>query len=178
MSNSSAEIFEFTQYSKSYAPTKVNEVSIPESEKSEFLGTDVTSSEPRSARLPFFASHVGDLYAAAFAQPIAEMLVQRNAEAKVDHRSFYSALNAWKKEVAFVSSISEQVASPSYLRIIGMGEKVLPLILRELKEEPAMFFPALEAITGLNDVIPEECYGDLEAMSEAWLSWGRAKKLI
>lgn len=79
----------------------------------------------------------------------------------------------WKKERGITSSTSDMVAFPSYLRIIGMGESAVPLILAQLKREgddPNHWFVALEAITG-EDPVPEDAYGDTVRMAEAWLSW-------
>ena len=60
---------------------------------------------------------------------------------------------------------------PAYQQIIGMGTPALPLIFQELQREPDHWFWALGAITGENPV-PEEDAGDLDAMTDAWLSWG------
>ncbi len=38
------------------------------------------------------------------------------------------------------------VAHPSYLRIVGLGRSVIPLILRELRDRPTYWFAALQAL--------------------------------
>ena len=60
----------------------------------------------------------------------------------------------------------------SYQRIIGLGPKVVPLILVELQKETNHWFWALEAITGENPV-PKEDAGDVEASARAWIAWGK-----
>ena len=56
----------------------------------------------------------------------------------------------------------------SYQRIIGLGPKVVPLILVELQKETDHWFWALEAITGENPV-PKEDAGDVEASARGWI---------
>ena len=45
---------------------------------------------------------------------------------------------------------------PAYLDIIGMGDKAVPLILRDLKKETSHWFIALRAITKSSPVRPED----------------------
>jgi hypothetical protein len=63
---------------------------------------------------------------------------------------------------------------PAYQEIIGMGERVVPLLLAELRREPDDWFWALHAITGANPV-PAARGGSLPAMAEAWIQWGVEK---
>ncbi len=78
----------------------------------------------------------------------------------------------WKSETAHLSSVSEIVMHPSYQRIIGMGQIVIPLILAELDKEPDLWFWALTAITGDNPISQEQT-GRIREMTESWLRWGR-----
>jgi hypothetical protein len=66
---------------------------------------------------------------------------------------------------------------PAYQRIIGMGEKAIPLILAELAERPGHWFWALASITG-EDPVAEQSRGKLREMASAWLAWGRQKGYI
>jgi hypothetical protein len=66
---------------------------------------------------------------------------------------------------------------PAYQEIIGMGQKVVPLLLTELKRKPDFWFVALREITGENPVPPESA-GRIEEMARAWLKWGRSKGYI
>jgi len=94
----------------------------------------------------------------------------------VHDSSKFSALVAqWRKERGIASSTTKIVTCPSYQKIIGMGEKAVPLILRQLRAEgddPDHWFWALEMITG-EDPIPVEAYGDTTKMAEAWLLWAQ-----
>lgn len=78
----------------------------------------------------------------------------------------------WKAETQLSPSVREMVSNQSYLRIVSMGYEVAPLILNELKREPDHWFPALIAITGV-DPVPKEKRGDVQAMAESWLEWGK-----
>ena len=71
------------------------------------------------------------------------------------------------------SSFSRHIVCPSYLRIIGLGRPMVPLIMDRLVEEgndPDHWGPALRAITGF-DPVPLEKRGDTLGTAEAWLSW-------
>ena len=79
----------------------------------------------------------------------------------------------WREERGITSSISDMIVCPSYLKIIGMGQNALPLILEQIKREgddPDHWFTALEAITG-EDPVSKDAYGDTVKMAAAWLSW-------
>lgn len=88
---------------------------------------------------------------------------------------FHRLVSAWHNERGATSSITKMAMCPSYQRIIGMGDKAVPLILREMEkegDEPDQWFWALAVITGA-DPIPDEARGDIVEMAEAWLGWGR-----
>ena len=70
--------------------------------------------------------------------------------------------------------VAQMVEHPAYQRIIGMGPPAIPLILRELDREVDHWFSALHALTGA-DPVPESGMGNLSAMAEAWLNWGRGE---
>jgi hypothetical protein len=90
---------------------------------------------------------------------------------------FQSLAKEWHSETRFLSSTHKMAIHPAYQRIIGMGYSAVPLILQELKEEPDHWFWALSAITG-EDPVPSDQKEDLEAMSEAWLTWGEERGFI
>jgi hypothetical protein len=60
----------------------------------------------------------------------------------------------------------------AYREIIAMGEPAIKLILAELESRPAPWFDALKALTG-EDPVPPEARGNVGAMTEIWLAWGR-----
>jgi len=61
---------------------------------------------------------------------------------------------------------------PAYQRIIGMGKDAIPIVLNEMSVRPGHWFWALRAITGENPV-PAGHAGNIKAMSEDWIEWGR-----
>ena len=70
------------------------------------------------------------------------------------------------------ADVAQMIKHPAYERIIEMGPTAIPLILEELDREADHWFPALHALTGA-DPVPVSGMGNLSAMAEAWLAWGR-----
>lgn len=86
---------------------------------------------------------------------------------------FKKLARTWKAETELTSKVSKRVLHPAYQKIIGMGEPAVPLILKDLAEHgPDDWFWALTAITDHNP-ITEAIAGNMSAMTEAWLAWGR-----
>jgi len=79
----------------------------------------------------------------------------------------------WKKETQFISAIDDMAMNEHYQKIMSMGPKVVPLILRRLKASPDFWFWALHHITGARPVKKSE-RGNLQKMTDAWLRWARA----
>lgn len=88
--------------------------------------------------------------------------------------SFFKLAEHWREETCFQSSVSRKTAHASYRRIVGLGWDVVPLILIWLSVEPEFWFEALTEITG-EQPIPKEHAGDMKAMAEDWVAWGRSK---
>jgi hypothetical protein len=101
---------------------------------------------------------------ATFSYPILE-----TAEIEV---TFLELAEQWRRETGMMSLVTKMSMHPAYQRIIGMGQAVVPLILRELEQEPDHWFWALQAITGANPVKSEQ-RGRLKQMAQAWIEWGR-----
>lgn len=79
----------------------------------------------------------------------------------------------WKRDTCLSSKIREKVANLAYQKIIGMGPAAIAFILKDLQENgPNHWFWALHAITEENPA-PKDRPGDITAMTEAWLRWGR-----
>ena len=86
-------------------------------------------------------------------------------------KDFEEHLSKWDKETGFLSSLDAKITHPSYLRIIGMGRQVLPLIFEQMKSEPGHWFVALRAITGED---PASNDSDFVTATTQWISWGRS----
>src|SRR4051794_28711508 len=78
----------------------------------------------------------------------------------------------WLAEVGCSSSSPVLRSHPAFQEIIGLGEAVVPLMLRDLAERPRLWVWALPQITGA-DPVPAADRGNIARMSEAWLRWGR-----
>jgi hypothetical protein len=86
---------------------------------------------------------------------------------------FNKLAKTWKSETELISKVTKKVMHPAYQKIIGTGESALPLILNDLLENgPDDWFWALTAITDANP-ITNEMAGNMAAMTEVWLQWGR-----
>jgi hypothetical protein len=90
---------------------------------------------------------------------------------------FATLVAEWKRKSRFMSDTRRMVVLEPYQRIIGLGRPAVPLLLEELQREPGWWFWALEAITGQNP-IPPGVGGQLEKMTDAWLEWGRKRRLV
>ena len=104
-------------------------------------------------------------------------VVGRQVHQVAPETKFRGLVKRWKKETAHLSSAARMASHPAYQEIIGMGQKVVPLLLAELKRKPDFWFAALRAITGENPVPPESA-GKIKEMARAWIVWGRSKGYI
>ncbi|HKI32025.1 MAG TPA: N-6 DNA methylase [Gemmataceae bacterium] len=91
--------------------------------------------------------------------------------------TFRLLVEEWRRETGMHSSITKKVQHPAYQKIIRMGGKVVPLILRELRDRPGYWFEALKAITGQTPVQAAD-RADPKRAREAWLKWGKEKGLV
>ena len=83
----------------------------------------------------------------------------------------------WKMETAGYSTTVHITRNDNYLDIIGMGNEIVPFILKDLQKETNHWFVALKAITKENPVSKEH-FGNIEQMRQDWLAWGEQKNLI
>src|SRR5438067_9579337 len=99
--------------------------------------------------------------------------VEEKTKQGAAEQRFNKLAAAWKTETELISKVSKKILHPAYQKIIGMGESAIPLILKDLSENgPDDWFWALTAITDENP-ITEEIAGNMSAMTEAWLQWGK-----
>jgi len=89
---------------------------------------------------------------------------------------FRELATRWKKRAPFLS-IRDSCTLPEYEGIKKLGIAAVKLILQELQNEPDEWFPALEFLTGANPVADKD-RGHFQAVTDAWLSWGRQRGLI
>ena len=92
-------------------------------------------------------------------------------------RKFYTLASQWESEVEGMSSTAQMSQHPAYQEIISMGTQIVPLLLKELQNNPLQWLSALSQITGENPIKPEQ-RGKIKQMAEAWLEWGKNKGYI
>lgn len=78
----------------------------------------------------------------------------------------------WEQNRPRGVDVVEMAEHPAYQRIIALGVAAVPWLLARLEQRPNHWFLALDAITGANPV-PPESQGNIKAMAEAWIDWGR-----
>lgn len=83
----------------------------------------------------------------------------------------------WRRATRFQSSLDLITSHPAYRAVVDLGDEVVPLILRELKTRPEPWFAALREIAHADPVRPAD-RGNMRAMTDAWLRWGRDHGLI
>jgi hypothetical protein len=92
-------------------------------------------------------------------------------------REFRALAEQWYLGTMFRSSYLDKILHPAYQKILTLGVAVVPFILRELKDAPSDWFWALRTLTDADPTTPDQA-GNMEAMAEAWLAWGRERGLI
>lgn len=90
---------------------------------------------------------------------------------------FRRLADEWISETAMFSDPVRIFLHRAHFKIIGMGEKALPLILREVEKNSAQWFVALEAISPINPVKRED-EKSFERTAQAWIRWGKSEGLI
>jgi hypothetical protein len=114
-----------------------------------------------------------DPYRGASEESAEELLLLVGANQENIEPEFNRLVGEWKAS-RHATSFSRDLVTPAYLRIIGLGPKVLPLILRELGKELDHWFLALKSVSG-EDPVPPQSRGKIQEMANAWLKWGREK---
>jgi hypothetical protein len=85
----------------------------------------------------------------------------------------------WKSETGLFSTTFHKVANDSYFDIIGLGQEVVPILLHDMQKPTgtAHWHTALKAITKENPVPPEDL-NKSKKVKEAWILWGKSKRII
>ncbi|MCE0482892.1 MAG: hypothetical protein LV479_01485 [Methylacidiphilales bacterium] len=91
--------------------------------------------------------------------------------------NFRSCVKKWREEIGAESSLSKITGNINYLKIIKLGIRAVPLILKELQSEPAPWFLALRVLTDDSEV-GRSTPGDFKKMSEEWILWGKERGYI
>lgn len=73
--------------------------------------------------------------------------------------------------------LTDRLFSAEYAAVIGLGPRVVPLILRDLQKSLSPWFWALRALTR-TDAASDVGAGDFGAMRASWLAWGKKNGLM
>lgn len=84
----------------------------------------------------------------------------------------------WESETGALSITSSKI-NDTYLKIIALGNDVVPHILKKLLSpySSAAWHTALRILTDRNPVEPEEM-NDPKRIKARWIDWGKQQKLI
>lgn len=85
---------------------------------------------------------------------------------------FEELADQWQRETSHLSFVSQRMRHPAYTRIINMGKSVVPLIIKQLEQEPDHWFYALTSLTGENP-IPADFTGTVNDAADLWIQWRR-----
>jgi hypothetical protein len=69
------------------------------------------------------------------------------------------------------------VENEKYRQIVSMGWDAVPFLLHDLQQNNGFWFTALSEITKIRPFDPRDA-GNRKKMAEAWIQWGKRKKLI
>ena len=90
---------------------------------------------------------------------------------------FEMLADQWEGETRNLSSPSAISRHAAALEITGLGESVVPLILNRMVSRPWFWFDILRTLTQDNPIGPS-MRGDMQRMTEAWVSWGVDRGII
>lgn len=108
---------------------------------------------------------------------ISDLLTEYESKTARIEEEFNELAELWYRETLVSSGYLEKILHPAYQRIIGLGKDAIPLIMRELKDEPGEWFWALRALTG-EDPTTAEMKGNRDETAKAWLKWGTERGYI
>jgi hypothetical protein len=92
----------------------------------------------------------------------------RDQESDFQQR-FARLVAEWKVGRGHSSKLRDLAMHPAYQQIIGMGERAVPLLIKEMNQRPDQWDWALRAITG-TDPVPRESWGKLKEIAAAWIA--------
>ena len=101
--------------------------------------------------------------------PVNAKAIEARIRSEWIRDEFETLSKVWQRDTKHLSLVSKKIAHPAYLRIIGMGQPAIPLILDALRLKPTHWFAALRAIANTD---PSEINDSPFQAREAWLNWG------
>ena len=90
---------------------------------------------------------------------------------------FLDLKSKWKSDTIFSSNSDEIVNNPNYIKIIDLGEDVIPFILEDLQVTNNHWFVALKNLTNVDPTEPNH-RGDIIALKNDWLTWANNENIL
>jgi hypothetical protein len=87
-------------------------------------------------------------------------------------QSFRRLADEWDQAVAHYSSTTKRNSHSAHKAIIALGPEVVPLLLRDMKDNYTHWFFALHEITGAHP-IPASAAGNVPLMVDYWMRWAK-----
>ena len=88
-------------------------------------------------------------------------------------------IESWKRETAHMSLVFCKVRHPAYLAIIDLSPRVVPLLLRKMRQHPDHYAFALRKLTGCNPASGVDGdAGHLDETARLWVAWGQKQGII
>lgn len=75
------------------------------------------------------------------------------------------------------SDLTDTLFSKEYMQVVGLGPRVVPLLLDDVRKTGRPWFWALEALVRTNPAKDVQ-HGDLAEVARRWLVWGVANNLL
>jgi hypothetical protein len=87
----------------------------------------------------------------------------------IDENKFWELVRQWEYETKYFSSPTQTLSHPSVTAIIQMGQEVIPLAIKALKDNWFMAF-VLHKLTN-EWPVKDEYKGNATKIIEAWRKW-------
>jgi hypothetical protein len=94
-----------------------------------------------------------------------------------DEREFRHWADQWLKETGHFSDPIQKFMHPAHFKIMAMGTRALPFVLREAEKMSGHWLVALNAVSPVNPVTSEDEI-NFQRATDAWIRWGKSQKLI
>lgn len=122
-----------------------------------------------------FNSHGKFQFTKYFASENKQIVLIRVSGDAATAAEFSFLAKQWEEDTLYDSSLEAIWFHPAYQRIMAMGQRALPMILRELDKRLGHWFYALANIVR-KDI--GDGAANLEDARQRWLEWGRQNNLL
>lgn len=108
---------------------------------------------------------------------LGEELSNKRTEQRKLEEKFWGLATKWYNDGRNNTNMRDKIYHDSFLHLVAMGEKIIPILLRELSDNTKYWTPVLKAIAptvdnDFTDPILPEHYGDRDLIIKDWLIWG------